>query len=615
MTDAEALRLYGTTEPAAAPRLLRAGALHCEFGGSALHRIWWGEIEVLRSIAYLLRDRDWGTVPAVVSGLDVVEGATRFRLRFALRFESAGGDLGVQVTVDGHAEGRLVIQARATATADLPTNRCGFVVLHPAECAGRRLDVEHTDGRRSATTFPRLVSPGQPVFDIRELAYDAGAGVSVQCRLEAELPGDPAGRFEMEDQRNWSDASFKTYVGSLLDPWPYVLPAGRAWVQRVELTMHGAAPQRPATGAAEIEIRLAPGEGDTLPAIGVGVPAGLHRASDPERRALRELGAQWWIAEAALDDPALDADLAALAHLRQGRPARVQLDAIVPAEWAPEHAGSRVAAHCSAAGLHIDAVRLLPAPYLKSYQPTGTWPDLPPLEQYAAAARRHFPHAAIGGGMYTYFTELNRLRPPEDGLDFIGHATSPIVHAPDDRAVMETLTALPHIAATVRSLWPALRYRLGPSTLAMARNPYGDVPAPNPARRRLALAGTDPRHAAQFGAAWTLGYAAATAGAPLDVLALHHSHGASGPLAADGASTHAAWQVLKALAAAAGQPRLAVHGAPAGVALVAWRDAAAAACGLVANLGERPCVVRLRSERLATHIALGPLAVESFSLD
>ena len=34
--------------------------------------------------------------------------------------------------------------------------------------------------------------------------------------------------FEMEDQRNWSDASYKTYVRPLALPWPYVLPAGKA---------------------------------------------------------------------------------------------------------------------------------------------------------------------------------------------------------------------------------------------------------------------------------------------------------------------------------------------------------------------------------------------------
>ena len=32
--------------------------------------------------------------------------------------------------------------------------------------------------------------------------------------------------FEMEDQRNWTGASYKTYVRPLALPWPYTLAAG-----------------------------------------------------------------------------------------------------------------------------------------------------------------------------------------------------------------------------------------------------------------------------------------------------------------------------------------------------------------------------------------------------
>ena len=44
------------------------------------------------------------------------------------------------------------------------------------------------------------------------------------CRMEGDA-------FEMEDQRNWIDASYKTYVRPLALPWPYTIATGRA-VQR-----------------------------------------------------------------------------------------------------------------------------------------------------------------------------------------------------------------------------------------------------------------------------------------------------------------------------------------------------------------------------------------------
>ncbi len=40
------------------------------------------------------------------------------------------------------------------------------------------------------------------------------------------------------------------------------------------------------------------------------------------------------------------------------------------------------------------------------------WPPCPPLDGLYSGARAAFPEARIGGGMFSYFTELNRKRPP-----------------------------------------------------------------------------------------------------------------------------------------------------------------------------------------------------------
>ena len=45
--------------------------------------------------------------------------------------------------------------------------------------------------------------------------------------------------FEMEDQRNWTDASYKTYVRPLALPWPYTLAKGTVIEQAVRLSVHG----------------------------------------------------------------------------------------------------------------------------------------------------------------------------------------------------------------------------------------------------------------------------------------------------------------------------------------------------------------------------------------
>jgi hypothetical protein len=170
--------------------------------------------------------------------------------------------------------------------------------------------------------------------------------------------------------------------------------------------------------------------------------------------------------------------------------------------------------------------------------------------------------------MLSYFTELNRKRPPVEPIDFVTHATCPIVHDCDDRAVMETLEALPWVAETVRAFAPGKPYRVGPSMLGMRDNPYGAAPMPNPENRRIAMAINDPRQRGLFGAAWNLGYVARMAAAGVEALTLSAPVGAFGVVhaAADfpqpwfedrGSGVYPIYHVLHDLAAAAGRPQLA----------------------------------------------------------
>ncbi len=620
MDNETSLELFGTPQRVVPLRRLAAGRLACSFTEGGLRNIRWDDVEIVRGISYLLRDRDWGTIPATIEDVTIDVHDETFAVRFALTVNTPTGHLLARARIEGTRDGALVFEVTAIPDADIVTSRCGFVVLHPASFSGKILQVEHTDGTTSKTRFPREISPSQPVFNIRCLTYSATDDLVVQCRLEAELPADPAGKFEMEDQRNWSDASFKTYVASLLDPWPYVLNKDHAYTQKVLFSVASSFDRAPAssmeTNQATIEIGE-PGE-VRMPQIGVGVPPGLRKATDEENAALISLRAGWWVLEADFRDPDAIDDLITAATLRAGLPVHLQLDAVVPNTLKPDDAAKAVADACKRAGLVIDALRLLPASYLKSYQPTGIWPDLPPLAEYAKAARNHFPSAQIGGGMFTYFTELNRKRQPADGLDFIGHSTCPIVHAADDISVMQTMETLPHIVQSVKALWPALPYRLGPASIAMRRNPYGEAPAANLTLERLAMADSDPRHRALFGAAWTAAYAAAVAPLGIDVLSLQESHGASGPLPNGRTTPVPCWSVLRRLSAAAGTRVIPVKVSSEGISALAWENDNGALEGIAANVSDQPqlwrCLqpVSFENQSPVTEFKLKPYATMSF---
>lgn len=143
---------------------------------------------------------------------------------------------------------------------------------------------------------------------------------------------------------------------------------------------------------------------------------------------------------------------------------------------------------------------------MKSTQPSGPWPPCPPLADIYKLARLLFPGTRIGGGMMSYFTEINRKRPPAAHADFITFTNSGLVHASDDRSVTEGLEALPAMAKSVRAFSDGKPFAVGPSAIGMRFNPYGAAPQANPEDVRQAMNRNDPRQRGLIGAVWAFAY-------------------------------------------------------------------------------------------------------------
>jgi hypothetical protein len=168
--------------------------------------------------------------------------------------------------------------------------------------------------------------------------------------------------------------------------------------------------------------------------------------------------------------------------------------------------------------------------------------------------------------MATYFTELNRKRPPADLLDYVTNTTCPNVHAADDRSVMETLETLRYQIRSTRTFMGTLPYRIGPSQLGCRENPYGSATAPNPENRRVCLSRIDPRQRGLFNAAWTLGYVATFARGGIEAIALGAPTGPFGHIyretdfaqpyfdATGGTLVYPAFHVLAGLTPLSGKP-------------------------------------------------------------
>jgi D-apionolactonase len=608
-----AQRRVGTDEPSRESITLQAGALTADLVAGGLRTIRYQEREVLRAIAYVVRDKDWGTFHPAISDFSCHQDGDQFTVTYRARCinKELSQELAYETRITGNANGRITFDVTAEPRTSFLTARCGFAVLHPLEgIVGQPAVIEHVDGSREQAAFPDLIAPLQPFKEIRSIEHQVAPGVTARCLMTGDV-------FEMEDQRNWSDASYKTYVRPLALPWPYVMESGVPNQQAVELLVTDSSAGTPNAVDAKVDagVQLEVGEPDgTFPRIGVAIRPGEIATVRAHPDVLKRLQPQLLLFHF---DPTAGHGREHLAGFREiaqiAETSRSALELVLPAQRDVKDELREIAAMASEAKLKLSAVLVSPAVDRQSTLPGSPWPACPPLAEIYQAAREAFPGVAIGGGVLTYFTELNRKRPPVELLDFVSHCTCPIVHAADDLSVMQTLEAMPSIARSARAIMGKDKaYWIGPSTIGMRQNPYGSRVMDNPENRRITMTDHDPRQTSLFAAAWMIGYAAATAEARLEALTVGALTGPLGLASRDGVTYHPAFYAAQGLSALGGHLRYRCRSSrPDAVAAVAGTDRDGNRVAWIANLTGRNQVIKLAGDMVISQLHV--LDEESFA--
>lgn len=549
--------LYGTSEAQALLRSVQLGPLSFVYTADSIRRICWHGTELVRAIAWPIRDESWGTFQPNILDERVEEVDGRFSAN--LKFEVGNGQLTNVLSIQAAENGTLSFELTMTpAGGPFATNRAGFTVLHPIKgIAGSGVQVTHSGGAVEKTVFPRLISPGQPVFDIHGLRYGLD-GRSVDIAFDGDI-------FEMEDQRNWSDASYKTYCVPLVFPFTYEIV--RPKTQSIKVLLSGGAAGQVAAHS-DSGAQILQSE-ETAPAIGLAVePAWIGNDG-----VIATCGPQHLVARIGPETD--DTFLADLAEVSTGR--ELDLEFVIANGSDPKTVLIEARDKVAQFGLTPTRVIALPHGYLGSHQPSGPWPSGPTPAQVVVASREVFSDTEIGGGMLTNFTEFNRCPPNPADCDFVTHGNSAIVHAGDDLSVCETLEALPQIFESAENHSKGKAYRLGLMSLGMRTNPYGAELAHNPTQIRHTMAHEDPRQRGLFAAAWAIGALAATKGHQVASLCLAAPTGPFGiayskqdypqPYFDDtkDAAVYPIFHVIKAAAEMAKRPLLQIQGLPDGV--------------------------------------------------
>lgn len=191
--------------------------------------------EIVRRIFVTVRDRNWQEVAP--GQWETQVDAERRTISLFARHQSDLVDFEWRGQLELAADNRTVRFAfEGTTHRDMDVCRLGLIVLHPPEAMiGSRVTARSEQMER-VVNVPAQLSP-QPIVDgvpgsmtepFSDLKVErAGFGV-----LRLNFSGD---LFELEDQRNWGDASFKSYCTPLRLGFPRAVKAGTRIAHRVEL--------------------------------------------------------------------------------------------------------------------------------------------------------------------------------------------------------------------------------------------------------------------------------------------------------------------------------------------------------------------------------------------
>lgn len=512
--------LHGTKEPPLERTPLRAGPLSLQYEAGTLRYICLGEHEILRQVYMALRPPDWSTVEPVISNLRIDAHKDYFEITFNADHKQDEIDFSWRGHITGDAQGTIRFLMDGTANRNFWRSRIGFCVLHPMSVAGLPVEVLKADGSRERSIFPRAISPHQPFMDMCGITHEVLPGVLAEVRFEGEI-------FEMEDHRNWTDASFKTYCTPLQLPHPVEVKAGEKIVQSVTLSLHssqeweqrsrGVEEQRSGSlqaatfSHAHIPVSLLLPQSKPLtlsidkvprgplPRIGLGMASHGQPLTSKEVNRLKALRLSHLRVDLPLSEPDYEDRLRLAGIEAEKLGAQLEI-ALFLSDKAKEELDY----------LKEVLVRIKPPVctwliFNISHKSTTSekWIQLtyPILKEYAPAAK-------IGAGTNAYFTEFNRVHPPMGVIEVASYSINPQVHGFDDATLVENLEVQGVTVDNARLIIGmhdrAPLLAISPVTLRPRLRPDGAGPEPKAAPEELPPQ-VDVRQMSLFGAGWTLG--------------------------------------------------------------------------------------------------------------
>ena len=224
---------------------------------AAVRNVRYRNVQIIDLLYTAIRPWDWSTLDPDEHSEDVTVTGDICKITIKDLFAGAL-DARTEITIS--KDNKFTVAYELRGLAEYSVNRWGICFcLNSADWMGSIVQSQGNEYK-----LPAAISPQRVVDGVTQGLFPAANQMHFIAPDNRSIKVNSTGKvLEAEDQRNWTDNTYKIYSGSLSEPRPYVASAGSVWSQSVTFEINP--PSKPVPDGSKIVVK----EIDSLPSIGL----------------------------------------------------------------------------------------------------------------------------------------------------------------------------------------------------------------------------------------------------------------------------------------------------------------------------------------------------------
>jgi hypothetical protein len=224
---------------------------------AAVRNVRYRNVQIIDLLYTAIRPWDWSTLDPDEHSEDVTVTGDICKITIKDLFAGAL-DARTEITIS--KDNKFTVAYELRGLAEYSVNRWGICFcLNSADWMGSSVQSQGNEYK-----LPAAISPQRVIDGVTQGLFPAANQMHFIAPDNRSIKVNSTGKvLEAEDQRNWTDNTYKIYSGSLSEPRPYVASAGSVWSQSVTFEINP--PSKPVPDGSKIVVK----EIDSLPSIGL----------------------------------------------------------------------------------------------------------------------------------------------------------------------------------------------------------------------------------------------------------------------------------------------------------------------------------------------------------